>query len=100
MSGSRRVCSGRSRLRREDDAVDKVLNHELPRIKGRKAVVLLTAGVDSASRRASYESTLRDLAESDALFYTVRYDTSQDRESDTSGLTESNTKVKDSMGRR
>jgi len=58
------------------DAVDNVINRELPRIEGRKAVVLFTDGVDTTSRRANYQSTVRATEEIDALFYPIRYDTS------------------------
>jgi Ca-activated chloride channel homolog len=60
------------------EAVDHVLNRELKNIQGRKAVVLFTDGVDTTSRRASYESTLADVEESDSLFYTIRYNTLRD----------------------
>lgn len=60
------------------EAVDVVLNQQLPRIPGRKAVVLFTDGVDTTSRRANYQSTLRQTEESEALFYPIRYDTSSD----------------------
>lgn len=58
------------------DAVDNVINRELSRIEGRKAVVLFTDGVDTTSRRADYQSTVRASEEIDALFYPIRYDTS------------------------
>ncbi|CAN5865974.1 hypothetical protein BH24ACI1_BH24ACI1_22960 [soil metagenome] len=58
------------------DAVDNVINRELPRIEGRKAVVLFTDGVDTTSRRADYQSTVRATEEINALFYPIRYDTS------------------------
>ncbi|MDQ3712838.1 MAG: VWA domain-containing protein, partial [Acidobacteriota bacterium] len=58
------------------DAVNNVISHELPRIEGRKAVVLFTDGVDTTSRRADYQSTVRATEEIDALFYPIRYDTS------------------------
>lgn len=60
------------------EAVDSVVNQYLKRIEGRKAVVLFTDGVDTTSRRASYQSTLADVEELDALFYTIRYDTAAD----------------------
>jgi VWFA-related protein len=60
------------------DAVDMVINKELSRIQGRKAIVLFTDGVDTTSRRASYESTVMDAQELDALIYPVQYDTSRD----------------------
>ncbi len=60
------------------EAVDFVVNRELRRIQGRKAVVLFTDGVDTTSRRATFDSSLADTEEVDALFYTIRYDTSAD----------------------
>lgn len=59
-------------------AVDQVLNRELVRVEGRKAVVIFTDGVDTTSRRASYESTIKDAEESDALIYPIRYNTQSD----------------------
>lgn len=60
------------------EAVDYVISQQMRRIQGRKAVVLFTDGVDTTSRRASYQSTIKDAEEVDSLFYTIRYDTSQD----------------------
>lgn len=40
------------------EAVDYAINQELRRIQGRKAIVLFTDGVDTTSRRASYQSTV------------------------------------------
>ena len=57
------------------DAVDTVVNQWFPRIPGRKAVVLFTDGVDTASRRASYQSNMQDAEELDGLIYAVQYDT-------------------------
>ncbi|HVF29449.1 MAG TPA: VWA domain-containing protein, partial [Pyrinomonadaceae bacterium] len=57
------------------EAIDQVINRELVRITGRKAVVLFTDGVDTTSRRANYESTVADVEEVDALFYPIRYNT-------------------------
>ncbi len=58
------------------EAVDYVINRELTRIEGRKAVVLFTDGVDTTSRRADYQSSIRAAEETEALFFPVRYDTS------------------------
>lgn len=60
------------------EAVDFVIEQQLSRIQGRKAVVLFSDGVDTTSRRANFESTLRQTEEVDSLFYTIRYDTSTD----------------------
>ena len=58
------------------DAVDDILKKQLATIAGRKAVVLFTDGVDTTSHRATYETTIRLAAESDAPIYSVDYDTS------------------------
>jgi len=60
------------------DAVDMIINEHFNRIDGRKAVVLFTDGVDTTSKRASYESTVRDAEELDALIYPVEFDTYAD----------------------
>ena len=60
------------------EAVDYVISRELKRIEGRKAVVLFTDGVDTTSRRADYQSSIRDTEESEALFFPIRYDTSSE----------------------
>jgi len=60
------------------EAVNKVITDELSHIDGRKAVVLFTDGVDTTSRRANFQSTAQEVEEADALFYTIRYDTSSD----------------------
>ncbi|MGH9902632.1 MAG: VWA domain-containing protein, partial [Pyrinomonadaceae bacterium] len=61
------------------DAVDLVIKQRFSRIEGRKAIVLFTDGVDTTSRRASYQSTVRDAEEIDALIYPVQYDTYDDQ---------------------
>jgi Ca-activated chloride channel homolog len=60
------------------EAVDHVISRELSQIQGRKAVVLFTDGVDTTSRHATYESTVADVEEIDALFYPIRYNTQRD----------------------
>lgn len=59
------------------DAVDTAVKR-LGRIRGRKAVVLFTDGVDTTSRSASYASTVAQAEELDALVYPVQYDTYRD----------------------
>ena len=58
------------------DAVDNILTKQLKTISGRKAIVLFTDGVDTASYRATYHSTVRLAEESEAPIYVVDYDTS------------------------
>jgi|KBSSwiStaDraftv2_1062776.scaffolds.fasta_scaffold39816_3 VWFA-related protein len=60
------------------DAVDSVINQYLTRTSGRKAIVLFTDGVDTTSGNASYESTITDAQELDALIYPVQYNTAFD----------------------
>jgi VWFA-related protein len=59
------------------DAVDFAANRYLRRLPGRKAVVLLTDGVDLGSFKTTAEGSLHDAEEYDALFYTVQYKTFQ-----------------------
>src|ERR1051325_7755900 len=58
------------------DAVENVFKKQLDTIPGRKAVVLFTDGVDTTSRRGTYDNTIRLAEESDAPVYAVDYDTS------------------------
>ena len=51
---------------------------QLRYIEGRKAIVLFTDGVDTTSRNGSYQATVRDAEEVDALIYPLRYDTFAD----------------------
>jgi VWFA-related protein len=60
------------------DAVDLVINQRLNQVSGRKAIVLFTDGVDTTSRRSSYEENIRDAEELDALVYPIQYDTYAD----------------------
>jgi VWFA-related protein len=57
------------------DAVALVINERLNKIQGRKAIVLFTDGVDTKSHLATYQSTLREAEELDALIYAIQYDT-------------------------
>jgi Ca-activated chloride channel family protein len=61
------------------EAVDKVVDR-LGEIEGRKAVVLFTDGVDTASRRANYQNTIDKVEESGALVYPIKYDTENDQQ--------------------
>jgi VWFA-related protein len=57
------------------DAVETSLGKRLRKIEGRKAIVLFTDGVDTTSFHSSYESTLRDADEADALIFPIYYNT-------------------------
>lgn len=60
------------------NAVDEALRKQLGRIQGRKAVVLFTDGVDTTSRKNSYDSTLNYAEESDSLVFPIYYNTYMD----------------------
>lgn len=57
------------------DTVGFVLNQRLARIPGRKAIVLMTDGVDNGSKRASLKQNIRDAEEANVVIYTVQYNT-------------------------
>jgi len=57
------------------NAVDEALRKQLSKITGRKAVVLFTDGVDTTSRKNSYDSTLSYAEESDSLIFPIYYNT-------------------------
>lgn len=74
---STRIATGTSLY----EAVDLTINNRLRSIKGRKAMVLFTDGVDTTSRRSHDLENLRDAMELDALIYPIRYDTFADVQS-------------------
>jgi len=56
-------------------AVDKVLNDKFKSIVGRKAIVLLSDGVDTTSKTAKAANIIHDIDEMDTLVYPIQYDT-------------------------
>jgi len=60
------------------EAVDLVVNDRLGRVKGRKAMVLFTDGVDTTSETSHDRENLNDALESETLIYPIRYDTFND----------------------
>lgn len=59
-------------------AIDSVINEQFAKIPGRKAAVILSDGVDTSSKIASARTIVRDLTESDILFYPIQYNTYDD----------------------
>ena len=57
------------------NAVDEAVRKRLGSISGRKAVVLFTDGVDTTSRKNSYDGTLAYAEESDSLIFPIYYNT-------------------------
>ncbi|MGH9937058.1 MAG: VWA domain-containing protein [Blastocatellia bacterium] len=58
------------------DAISRTINEKLAPLKGRKAIVVFSDGVDTWSQKATYESTLDLVARSGVLVYAVQYNTS------------------------
>lgn len=58
--------------------LDMVLNQKLNRIPGRKAVVLFSDGVDTTSELQTAKSVGKDIVESDALIFPIKYNTYDD----------------------
>src|SRR5215211_2704222 len=56
------------------DAVDLAMNN-LRKIRGRKAIVLFSDGMDWHSDTATYQGTVRFLDEEGVVIYPIRYDT-------------------------
>ncbi len=69
-----RIASGTSLY----TTLDMVLNQKLKPISGRKAVVLLSDGVDTTSVLETAASVGKDITESDVLIYPIRYNTYDD----------------------
>lgn len=57
------------------NAVDEALRKQFAKIEGRRAVVLFTDGVDTTSRKNSYDSTLNYAEETDSLIFPIYYNT-------------------------
>ena len=58
----------------------KLATGKLQSVKGRKAIVIFTDGVDSYSDRATYEQNKKALQESGIIVYPIRYDTREEVE--------------------
>ncbi|MGE0128260.1 MAG: VWA domain-containing protein [Blastocatellales bacterium] len=61
------------------DAVRVALG-DLARVKGRKAIVIFTDGVDWRSDSTKYDDNIRQLEESSVIVYPIRFDTRHDTE--------------------
>jgi VWFA-related protein len=57
------------------DAVDFSLRKRLDKIEGRKAIVLFTDGVDTSSYKTSFEETVEQAEESEAMIFPIYYNT-------------------------
>ncbi|MDQ6788944.1 MAG: VWA domain-containing protein [Acidobacteriota bacterium] len=57
------------------DAVDFSLRKRLDKVEGRKAIVLFTDGVDTTSYKGTFESTVEEAEESEAMIFPIYYNT-------------------------
>ncbi len=60
------------------DAIDLTIREKLRTQKGRKAIVVLSDGVDSGSKKATYQSVMDLITRSGIIAYSVRYETRND----------------------
>ena len=60
------------------DAIDQTINERLLKVGGRKAIVVLSDGVDSGSKRATYDSVIDLITRTGIVTYTIRYETRND----------------------
>ena len=67
------------------NAVDEALRKQLGRIEGRKAIVLFTDGVDTTSRKNTYDGTVNEAEEADTLIFPIYFNTFFDNRQQSSG---------------
>lgn len=61
------------------DAVDAIVGKYLSKqYQGKKAIIMFTDGIDTSSRTSTYLKSLRLAQESNALIYSIQYDTVSD----------------------
>src|SRR5215813_12485102 len=60
------------------DAIHLTINEKMKKIQGRKAIVVLTDGVDTASKQATFESAIELAASAGIITYAVQYETRND----------------------
>lgn len=57
------------------DSIQYTVTEKLGKVQGRKAIVVLTDGVDTASKQATFESTIDLIAGSGIISYAIQYET-------------------------
>ena len=60
------------------EALSEVIGKRMARVSGRKAIVLLTDGVDTTSKSISFDDVIRVAETSDVTIYPVQYHTYED----------------------
>jgi VWFA-related protein len=77
------------------NAVDEALRKQLSKVEGRKAVVLFTDGVDTTSKKNTYDGTVAYAEESDSLVFPIYYDTFDENQSSDPLLLQIGTRAED-----
>lgn len=67
-----------SYLTRLYDAIHLTINEKMINMKGRKAIVVLTDGVDRSSKLATFESALELVSNAGIITYAIQYETRND----------------------
>ncbi len=60
------------------DAIHLTINEKMKDMQGRKAIVVLTDGVDTASKQASFENVIELVASTGIICYAIQYETRND----------------------
>jgi len=60
------------------DAIYRTIAEKMLQIQGRKAIVVLTDGVDTASKKGSFENVLEAVAATGIISYAIQYETRND----------------------
>lgn len=60
------------------DAIYRTITEKMNSVAGRKAIVLLTDGVDTASKKGNFENTLELVASTGIICYAIQYETRND----------------------
>ena len=67
-----------SYLTRLYDAIHLTVNEKMRTMRGRKAIVVLSDGVDRSSKLATFESALEEVSNAGIISYTIQYETRND----------------------
>lgn len=82
------------------DSVYFTIRKRLSQLKGRKAIVLFTDGVDTTSFKNDYDSSLREAEEADATIFPIYYNTFSDLQRQPPGAYRPVTAAQYAMGRQ
>lgn len=60
------------------DAIYRTITEKMLPVQGRKAIVVLTDGVDTASKKASFQDVIETVAATGVISYAIQYETRND----------------------